>query len=713
MTFNRREFLKISALAGGGFAIGFTLPASQAFAADAKKAFVANQWIRITPDNLVTVIVDKSEMGQGVYTGLPMLVAEELDADWSKIRIESAPAAKEYAHPWFGVQGTGGSTSIRAMWQPLRQAGATARAMLVAAAAETWKVDPAKLSTDDGAVIGPGGKRATYGQLAARAASIVPPKEVPLKDPAAFKIIGKPLKRLDTPAKTNGTAKFGMDATLPGLLTAVVARSPVVGGKLVRFNADKAKAIKGVKMVLPVTSPTSEGVAVLAQNYWTAKLGRDALEIEWDAGPNATLSTAGLREQMSEFVASGHGALTARKEGDVGAASAAKTVEAVYEVPYLVHAPMEPMNCTAWVKPDGVELWVGSQAQGPNQMTAAKIAGCKPEQVKIHTLLLGGGFGRRFAPDFLVEAVTLSKDAKAPVKVVYSREDDTKAYYYRPMAIAKLKGGLDAEGKPVSFEAMTVCDSLAEGTGFEAMIIKDRIDGTSVEGLADIPYSIANVKVDWVKYQPGVRTWFLRSVGSTQNIFFSESFIDEMADAAGKDPFEFRRALLEKHPRHKAVLELAAQKSGWGSPLPEGRARGIAVAESFGSFVAQVAEVSLENDQPRVHRVVIAADVGTVVNPNQVVAQMEGAMVYGLSAALYGEITLKDGKVEQSNFDDYPVLRMSEMPAVEVHLVKSAENPGGVGEPGTPPIAPAVANALFALTGKRHRTLPLNQSLKT
>ena len=706
MAMNRREFIKVSALAGGGFAIGCALPATQALAAEGK-TFAPNQWIRITPDNIVTVVVDKSEMGQGVYTGLPMLIAEELDVDWSKIRIEPAPAAKEYAHPWFGVQGTGGSTSIRAMWQPLRQAGATARAMLVAAAAETWKVDPAKLSTEYGAVIGPGGKRATYGQLAAKAAGIAPPKEVPLKDPAAFKIIGKPLKRLDTPAKTNGSAKFGMDAKLPGLLTAVVVRSPVVGGKLVRFNADKAKAIKGVKMVLPVTSPTSEGVAVLAQDYWAAKLGRDVLEIEWDAGPNATLSTASLREQMSKFAESGEGALLARKEGDVAATTVAKTVEALYEVPYLVHAPMEPMNCTAWVKPDGVELWVGSQAQGPNQMTAAMIAGCKPEQVKIHTLLLGGGFGRRFAPDFLVEAVSLSKAAKAPVKVVYSREDDTKAYYYRPMAIAKLKGGLDAEGKAVSFEAATVCDSLAEGTGFEAMIIKDRIDGTSVEGLADIPYSIANVKVDWVKYQPGVRTWFLRSVGSTQNVFFSESFIDEMAHAAGKDPFEFRRALLEKHPRHKAVLELAADKAGWGSPLPQGRARGIAVAESFGSFVAQVAEVSLEDDRPRVHRVVIAADVGTVVNPNQVVAQMEGAMVYGLSAALYGEITLKDGKVEQSNFNDYPVVRMNEMPVVEVHLVKSAENPGGVGEPGTPPIAPAVANAIFALTGKRHRKLPL------
>jgi isoquinoline 1-oxidoreductase beta subunit len=706
MAMNRRDFIKVSALAGGGFAIGFALPATQAFAAEAK-AFAPNQWIRITPDNIVTVIVDKSEMGQGVYTGLPMLIAEELDVDWSKIRIEPAPAAKEYAHPWFGVQGTGGSTSMRAMWQPLRQAGATARAMLVAAAAQTWKVDPGTLSTERGSVIGPGGKSATYGQLAARAASIAPPKDVPLKDPAAFKIIGRPLKRLDTPSKTNGTAKFGMDAKLPGLLTAVVARSPVVGGKLVRFNAGKAKAIKGVKMVLPVTSPTSEGVAVLATNYWAAKLGRDALEIEWDPGQNATLSTAGLHEQMSKLAESGEGALPARKEGDVGATSAAKTVEAVYEVPYLVHAPMEPMNCTAWVKPDGVELWVGSQAQGPNQMTAAQIAGCKPEQVKIHTLLLGGGFGRRFAPDFLAEAVSLSKDAKAPVKVVYSREDDTKAYYYRPMAVARLKGGLDADGNPVSFEATTVCDSLAEGTGFEAMIIKDRIDGTSVEGLADIPYSIANIKVDWVKFSPGVRTWFLRSVGNTQNIFFSESFIDEMAHAAGKDPFEFRRALLEKHPRHKAVLELAAEKAGWGSPLPEGRARGIAVSEAFGGFVAQVAEVSLENDRPRVHRVVIAADVGIAVNPNQVAAQMEGAMVYGLSAALYGEITLKDGKVEQSNFNDYPVVRMSEMPAVEVHLVKSVENPGGVGEPGTPPIAPAVANALFALTGQRHRKLPL------
>jgi isoquinoline 1-oxidoreductase beta subunit len=384
----------------------------------------------------------------------------------------------------------------------------------------------------------------------------------------------------------------------------------------------------------------------------------------------------------------------------------AKSIEAVYEAPYLVHAPMEPMNCTGWVKADGVEVWTGSQAQGPNQMTAAKLAGMKPEQVKINTMMLGGGFGRRFAPDFLVESVLLSKEAKAPVKVVYTREDDTRAYYYRRMAICRIAGGLDANGNPVLFHARTVYDSLSEGTGMEGALIKDRIDHTSVEGLDELPYAIPNLQVEWVKFQSGVRTWFWRSVGNSQNIFFVESFIDELAHAAGKDPFEFRRALLEKHPRRKAVL-LAAEQAGWGKPLPQGRARGIALAESFGSYVAQVAEVSLEDGKPRVHRVVIAADVGTVVNPDTVIAQMESGMVFGLSAALFGKITIKDGKVEQSNFHDYPVLRFNEMPQVQVHLVPTAQPPGGVGEPGTPPIAPAVANALFALTGKRARALPL------
>jgi isoquinoline 1-oxidoreductase beta subunit len=706
---DRRRFLQVSAVIGGGMAIGVYLPSVSRFAnaAPAKKTFVPNAWIRIGTDNVVTVIVDKSEMGQGVYTSLPMLVAEELDADWSKVRMEPAPAAPEYKHPWFGVQGTGGSTSVRAMWQPLRNAGATARAMLIAAAAANWKVDPATLKTDRSTVIGPKGKKATYGQLANGAATLPVPKDVKLKDPKEFRIIGNSTRRLDTPGKTDGSAQFGLDAKLPGLLTAVVARSPVIGGKVASFNADKARSVKGVKHVLAVSAPVSEGVAVLAEGFWAAKKGRDALEIQWDDGGNATMSTDALHKAMLELAHSGKDALTARKEGDISAVKPAKTIEAIYEVPYLVHAPMEPMNCTAWVKADGVEIWAGSQAQGPNQMTAAQIAGVTPEQVKINTLFLGGGFGRRFAPDFLVEAVQLSKAAKSPVKVIYTREDDTRAYYYRPMAVCKMTAGLDAAGEPVSLQARTVCDSLIEGTGFEGAIIKDRIDRTSVEGLANFPYAVPNVNVEWVKYSPGVRTWFWRSVGNTQNIFFAESFIDELAHAAGKDPFDYRRALLAKHPRHKAVLELAAEKAGWGKPLPAGRARGIALAESFASYVAQIAEVSIEDGKPRVHRVVIAADVGTVVNPDTVEAQLESAMVFGLSAALYGKITIKDGKIEQSNFHDYPVLRMNEMPVVEVHLVKSAEAPGGVGEPGTPPIAPAVANALFVLTGKRFRRLPI------
>jgi len=700
---HRREFLKVVALAGGGFAIGWVSPA---LAATRPAAFAPNQWIRIGADGGVTVVVDKAEMGQGVLTALPMIAAEELDADWTKVRYEVAPAAPEYAHPWFKVQGTGGSTSVRAMWQPLRRAGATARAMLVAAAAEQWKVDAGQLKTDKGSVTGPGGRKAGYGQLAAKAATMPVPKEVNLKDPKSFKLIGKATHRLDTRIKTDGTAKFGLDAKLPGMLTAVVARSPVVGGKVVGFNADKAKAVKGVRMVLQVRSPTSEGVAVLADGFWAAKLGRDALDIQWEDGPHAKLATADMREAMLKEAQSSAG-LVSKKQGDVAAARPAKSVEAVYEAPYLVHAPMEPMNATAWVKADGVEVWTGSQAQGPNQMTAAKLAGMKPEQVKINTMMLGGGFGRRFGPDFLVESVLLSKEAKAPVKVVYTREDDTRAFYYRPMAVCRITGGFDEKGNPVLFHARTVCDSLAEGSGFEGALVKDRIDHTSVEGLDELPYAIPNLQVEWVKFQPGVRTWFWRSVGNSQNIFFAESFIDELAHAAGRDPFEFRRAMLEKQPRHKAVLELAAERAGWGKPLPQGRARGIALAESFASYVAQVAEVSIEDGKPRVHRVVIAADVGTVVNPDTVVAQMESGMVYGLSAALFGRITFKDGKVEQSNFHDYPVLRMNEMPQVQVHLVPSTQPPGGVGEPGTPPIAPAVANALFALSGKRARALPL------
>lgn len=705
---NRRTFLKASAAIGGGFVLELAMPLSVLADAASTKSFSPSAWLRISPDNIVTVIVDKSEMGQGVYTSMPMIIAEELDADWSKVKMEVAPAAKEYFHPWFGVQATGGSTSVRAMWEPLRKAGATARSMLVSAAAQEWKLDAAKLRTENSFVIAPDGKKLSYGQLAEKAALLPVPAEAKLKDPKDFKLVGKNTKRLDTAEKINGTAQFGMDAKLPGLLTAVVARSPVLGGKMLSFNADKAKAIKGVRGVFATKSPTSEGVAVLADTFWAAKQGRDALEIKWEDGANAKLNTPDMMKTLTDMAQGKAGEVkTAKKEGDVATAKSAKTIEAIYQVPYLVHAPMEPMNCTAWVKADSCELWVGSQSQTVDQMVAAQIAGVPQDKVKVNTMLLGGGFGRRFAPDFVVEAVSLSKAANAPVKVVYTREDDTKGYYYRPAAVCHMRGGMDANGVPTMMYARTACDSLADGTGFEKAIIKDGIDTTSVEGLTEMPYAVANKQIDWARYSPGVRTWFWRSVGNTQNIFFAESFIDEMAHAAGKDPYEYRRALMDKHPRHKAVLELAAQKAGWGTPLAAGRARGIAVAESFGSYVAEVAEVSIENGKPKIHRVVIAADVGMVVNPDTVVAQMEGAMVYGLTAALYGDITFKDGKVEQNNFHDYQMLRMNEMPKVEVHLIKSGEAPGGGGEPGTPPIAPAVTNALFKLTGKRIRSLPI------
>ncbi len=703
---SRRTFLKVTALAGGGIAVGVFLPGAARLAeAAAPKPFAPNAWVRITSNNVVTIVADKSEMGQGVYTAMPMLVAEELDVDWSKIRIEQAVASPVYANPFLGAQATGGSTSVRSSYQRLREAGATARAMLVSAAARQWKVDAASLNTENGDVIGPNGKKATYGSLAAKAAALPVPKDVKLKDPGAFKLLGKPTKRLDTPMKTNGSAQFGLDVRVPGMLTAVIARSTIVNGMLAGMDGDKAKAVKGVKHVLPVRTPFAEGVAVLADSFWTAKQGRDALNAKWSG--NTALSTAGMQKDMLELVDSGKDAKTARKDGDVTAVQPAKTVEAVYEVPYLAHACMEPMNCIAWVKPNEVEIWAPTQAPGVNQFVAAQMTGLKPEQIKVHTTFLGGGFGRRFGQDFLMEAIQLSKATHAPVKVVYTREDDTKGYHYRPMAICKMTGGLDADGNPVMIKARTVCESLSVGTGAEPALIKDGIDSTSVEGLANMAYAVPNINVDWVKYSPGIRTWFWRSVGNSQNYFFTESFIDEMAHAAGKDPYEFRRALLAKQPRHKGVLELAAQKAGWGTPPPSGRARGIAVAESFGSYIAEVAEVSLENGKPRVHRVVVAADVGTTVNPDTIAAQMESGVVYGLTAALYGKITFKDGQVEQSNFNDYPMLRMNEMPKIEVHIVPSKEAPGGVGEPGTPPIAPAVANALFALTGKRARSLPI------
>jgi isoquinoline 1-oxidoreductase beta subunit len=695
---SRRDFVKSSVVMGGGLVIGFVLPGAARFAEGATPPFQPNAYIRVTPDNVVTVIVGQSEMGQGVLTAIPMLVAEELEADWSKIRIEQAPADPAFVNPIFKNQATGGSTSVRGQWEPMRKAGATAREMLIAAAADTWKVDRSTCRAESGKVIHASGKKLTYGQLANKAANLPVPAAVALKDPKDFTLLGKGAKRLDSPGKVNGTAQFGMDVHLPGMLTAVIAHSPVAGGKVASFNADKTKAMRGVKHVVQIGS----GVAVVADGYWAAKQGRDALEIQWDEGANAGLSSDAIRKAMSELA--DKSGVVARKDGDVSTATAAKTIEAEYEAPYLAHACMEPMNCTAWVKPDGVEIWAGTQAQGNNQKVLSKVIGVQPEQIKVNTMLLGGGFGRRLAQDFTVDAALISKAVGGPVKLTYSREDDMKGHFYRPASHVKFTAGLDDAGNPVWYSARVSCSSIAAAAGLP---LTNDLDTDAVYGLDEWPYDCPNVQVEWSRYEPGIGVWWLRSTGQSQNLFFSESFIDEMAVAAGKDPFEYRRGLLTQRPRHRAALELAASKAGWGSPLPAGRARGIAAFESHKSMVAQVAEVSLVDGKVKVHRVVCAVDCGMTVNPNIVRRQMESAIIFGLSAALYGKITIKDGRVQQSNFHDYPVVRMNETPQVEVHIVPSGEKPSGVGEPGTPPIAPAVCNALFALTGKRIRSLPI------
>jgi isoquinoline 1-oxidoreductase beta subunit len=702
---SRRAFLQ----GGGALVIGFALPATgRAAAAAAATSTQMNAFLRIGSDDRITVVTGASEMGQGVLTSIPMLVAEELDADWSKVGVEQAPANAAYANPAFGMQATGGSATIRGNWMPMRQAGAAAREMLVAAAAAQWGVDAGQLSTDKGVVSGPGGKKASYGSLAAAAAKLPVPAKPKLKDPKSFKIVGKPTRRLDSAAKSNGSATFGIDARVPGMLVAVMSRAPSREAKPKSMNEAAAKAVKGVQQVITLPS----GVAVLATGYWAAKKGRDALDVQWDLGSTAGFNSAAVSDMLDEGARNADA--VARDEGNLrdAAANAAKTLDARYEAPYLAHACMEPLNCTAWVRGQGadavVELWVGTQSQGPAQGILGDVAKVTPAQVKVNTLMLGGGFGRRFAPDFTIDATLLSKISGKPVKLIYSREDDMAAQFYRPPSVVRFSGAVDDKGALTMLKAGVGTPSVMEASGF-MKLPPNGVDTFAMEGLADHPYDIPNQRIAYGRKEPGPQIWFWRSVGHSQNGFFTEGFIDELAAAAGKDPFEFRRAMLGKSPRHKAVLELAAQKAGWGTPLPAGRARGIAVVSSFGSYVAEVAEVSVGADgTPRVHRVVAAVDCGMTVNPQTIERQIEGAIVYGLSAALYGRISFNEGRVEQGNFHQYPVLRMSEMPQVEVHIVPSTEEPGGIGEPGTPPIAPAVVNALFVLTGKRLRSLPID-----
>ncbi len=703
-TTSRRGFLKTGGAAA--LVVGFALPASgRVLAATAPAAvFSPNAFLRITADNHITVICGSAEMGQGVLTAIPMLLAEELDADWSKVSVIQSGADKAFDNPMFGMQATGGSTTVRAHWEPLRKAGAAAREMLVAAAAAQWKVDASTLRTEKSKVIGPGGKALTYGALVAAASEQKVPEKPTLKDSKDFKILGKPLKRLDTPGKVNGTAKYGIDAQVPGMLVAVMARAPLPGAKPASVNDAKAKAVKGVQQVITIDS----GVAVLATGYWAAKKGRDALEISWDQGANASLSSDKVTAMLTEGADAAEAVAVDKGNLRDAAANSATSVEALYEVPFLAHACMEPMNCTAWVKGDEVEIWAGTQSQGPAQGILSQVAQVSPGKVKVNTMMLGGGFGRRFAPDFAIDATLLSKISGKPVKLIYSREDDMAAGFYRPASVARFSGALDDKGVPTMLKVGVGSPSIMAASGF--MKIPDSgVDEFAMEGIADHPYDIDNQRLTYSQREPGPKVWFWRSVGHSQNIFFTEGFIDEMAVAAKKDPYEFRRSLLNKQPRYKAVLEAAAAKAGWGKPLPAGVFRGIAVAQSFGTYVAEVAEVSVAADgTPKVHRVVAAVDCGMTVNPEIIRRQIEGAIVFGLSAALYGKITLKDGKVEQGNFHQYPVLRMSEMPKVEVHILPSTEKPGGIGEPGTPPVGPAVVNAIFAATGRRLRSLPID-----
>ncbi|HEY4362432.1 MAG TPA: xanthine dehydrogenase family protein molybdopterin-binding subunit [Bryobacteraceae bacterium] len=692
---NRRGFLQASAAAAGGLVINFTLPErakAQAAGAPAK----VNAFVRIGSDDSVTLMIHKSEMGQGTVTSLSQLLAEELECDWKKIRTEFPGVEPAYAGG--GMMGAYGSLSIRTSYAPLRQAGAQAREMLVAAAAQKWGVNASQCRAENSSVVNTAtNAKLNYGSLAEAASQLAVPANVKLKDAAQFKVIGTSPKRLDTPAKVNGSATFGLDVKRPGMLYASLERCPVFEGKVASFDATKAKAVPGVKNVVQI----SNGVAVIADNTWSAMEGRKALTIKWDEGPRANTSSASLRQMFMDLTAK-PGAV-ARKVGDAGQgmAGAAKKIDAVYEAPYLSHAPMEPLNCTALVTADSCEVWAGTQIQSIASQTAAGITKLPANKIQIHTEYLGGGFGRRGGADFIGEAVEIAKAVPGtPVKLTWTREDDLQHDTYRPASYTKFAAGLDADGWPVSFTASVACPSFGG--------MRNGVDSTAVEGIETIEYGIPNMQVEYHAPDAGIPVSYWRSVGFSQNCFFMESFLDEMAAATKKDPVEFRRKLLAKaNPRYLNVLNVAAEKANWGKPLPTGHFHGVGVVNNIGSFNALVAEVSVTGGKVKVHKVVAAVDCGQVVNPNIVTQQIESGIVYGLSAALKLGITLEKGRVVQQNFNNYEPLRISEMPVVEVHLVASTAAPGGIGEASTPSIIPAVTNAVFAATGKRIRTLPI------
>src|SRR6476620_2754839 len=680
---SRRTFLVAGAAAGGGLLLGFYLP--QRVVAEAATAgtnvFGPNAFVHIRPDNSVTLVMPQVEMGQGTYTSISMLIAEELEVDLAQVTLEAAPPDdKLYANPLIGFQVTGGSTSVMAYWEPLRRAGATARVMLIAAAANDWSVDPLSCRAEKGAVVDPAtGRRLKYGELADAAAKLPVPASVTLKDPKDFTLIGTPAKRIDTPDKVNGKAAFGIDAVVPGMKFAAVAACPVLGGKLAGVDDSSAMAIKGVRQVVRLDN----AVAVIGDSTWAAIQGLAALDIDWDNGPNATLTTADIIKQMD--TASQKPGVVARKEGDVVKAltGAARKVEAVYQLPFLAHAAMEPMNCTVHVRGDGCDVWVGNQVVSRAQATAAQVTGLPPETVQVHNHLIGGGFGRRLDVDGVTQAVAIAKQVDGPVKVIWSREEDIQHDVYRPYYYDRLTAGLDADGNPIAWSHRVTGSSILARWAPPAF--KDGLDSDAVEGAAkEMSYSIPNVIVDYVRYEPppGITTGWWRGVEPAHNICVVESFIDELAALAKKDPVEYRRGLLGNAPRMRGVLDLAVEKAGWGSPLPAGLGRGVSVQFAMGSYLSQIAEVEVSKDgEVNVRRVVCAVDCGQIVNPDTVTAQMEGGIIFGASAALWGEITVKNGRVAQNNFNDYRVLRINETPHIEVYLVKSTEPPEALASP--------------------------------
>ncbi len=710
---SRRQFLIGVGVIGTALVVGARLATRNDKHAGAGRAALApNAFVRVAQDDTVTVTIGKAEMGQGVYTGLAMIVAEELDIDPQRVRVEFAGVDPAFNHPMMPVQFTGGSMSTTSTYEPLRQAGATARAMLLAAAATEWGVDATTLTTHDGRISTADGKQqATYGAFVAAAAALKAPETVVLKDPSAFRYVGKPQNRLDNLGKVTGRAEFGIDVQRPGMLIAMVARAPIIGGKVRSFDDTAARAIAGVVDVKLVPS----GVAVYASNTWAARRGRDALTIEWDDSAHAGFSTNKLRDEYRALLAK-PGA-SAKRVGTPAEAIAVaqRKIDVEYELPYLAHACMEPLNCVAEVTNERCEIWVGSQFQSVDRDAAAAALGLRPAQVVLHTTFLGGGFGRRANPasDFVVEGVRVAQAMPGkPVKTVWTREDDTRGWWYRPFVMSRVRAALDDSGLPIAWQQTIVSQPVLKGSVF-GTFVQNGIDGTSIEGAADMPYAIANLSVDLHDGNSTIPVQWWRSVGHTHTAFTVNSAMDELAALAGRDPVEMRRELLADKPRHLAVLNMAAEMAGWGTPAPAGRARGIALQESFGSIVAQVAEVSVSANNVRVHRVWCAIDCGLAVNPDGVAAQMESGIIYGLTAALRGEVTIENGRAVQANFDSYPMLRLNESPEIFTRIVRSNGPMGGAGEPGTPPIAPAVTNAIFAATGKRIRRLPISAALSS